>query len=123
MELGKIISLSVLDFLNATLIEEAMVNYDSVKKRTEAQSIDKLNINNVRTSSNIFENNLKFIYDNEASEAIKLTVALIECPVVYPYIDSEVLRRIKNIMDKPDEIMTININDSLKNITLKSQIR
>ena len=123
VELGKIISLSVLDFLNATLIEEAMVNYDSVKKRTEAQSIDKLNINNVRTSSNIFENNLKFIYDNEASEAIKLTVALIECPVVYPYIDSEVLRRIKNIMDKPKDIMTININDSLKNITLKSQIR
>lgn len=123
VELGRIISLSVLDFLNATLIEESMVNYDSVKKRAEAQSIDKLNINNVRTSSNIFENNLKFIHDNEAMEAIKLTVALIECPVVYPYIDSEVLRRIKNIMDKPDDVMTININDSLKNITLKSQIR
>ena len=29
----------------------------------------------------------------------------------------------KNIMDKPDDVMTTNINDSLKNITLKSQIR
>lgn len=123
VELGRITSLSIMAFLNATLIEEAMVNYDSVPKKQGAQTLDKLNINNVRTSSKIFEDNLKFIYDNEATDAIKLTKALIECPLVYPYIEPEVLRRIKTIMGKAEDAMNINVFSSLNGVTLKSQIR
>lgn len=123
VELGKITSLSILAFLNAALIEEAMVNYEFVSKIEGAQTLDKLNINNVRTSSKIFEENLKFIYDNEATEAIKLTIALVECPLVYPYIDSKVLGRIKTIMNKPEDAMSINVFNSLNGVTLKSQIR
>lgn len=55
VQLGRITSLSLLEFLNATLIEEAFVNYAIVDKNEDSQSIDGLNLNNVRTSGTVLK--------------------------------------------------------------------
>lgn len=123
VQLGRITSLSLLEFLNATLIEEAFVNYAIVDKNEDSQSIDGLNLNNVRTSGTVFENNLKFIYDNGASEAIPLTNALIKCPLIYPFIDNESVTRLKEIMGLEEGVMNINVYEYLNRVTLKSQMR
>lgn len=123
VQLGRITSLSLLEFLNATLIEEAFVNYAIVDKNEDSQPIDGLNLNNVRTSGTVFENNLKFIYDNGASEAIPLTNALIKCPLIYPFIDNESVARLKEIMGLEEGVMTINVYEYLNRVTLKSQMR
>lgn len=123
VQLGRITSLSLLEFLNATLIEEAFVNYAIVDKNEDSQSIDGLNLNNVRTSGTVFENNLKFIYDNGASEAIPLTNALIKCPLIYPFIDNESVARLKEIMGLEEGVMNINVYEYLNRVTLKSQMR
>lgn len=123
VKLGKITSLSLLELLNAMLVEEALVNYDFVSKKENAQAIDGLNLNNVRTSGTVFENNLKFIYENEASEAIPLTKALITCPLIYPYIDPTSVANMKTIMGLDAASLPFNVNACLDQVTLKSQMR
>lgn len=123
VKLGKITSLSLLELLNAMLVEEALVNYDFVSKKENAQAIDGLNLNNVRTSGTVFENNLKFIYENEAFEAIPLTKVLITCPLIYPYIDPTSAANMKTIMGLDAASLPFNVNACLDQVTLKSQMR
>ena len=123
VKLGRITSLSLLELLNAILVEEALVNYDFVNKNEDAQAIDGLNLNNVRTSGTVFENNLKFIYENGASDAIPLTKVLITCPLIYPYIDPTSVANMKTIMGLDAASLPFNVNACLDQVTLKSQMR
>ena len=115
--LGNQMHRSVVAFLNACLVEEVTEKYT---KSDERDSIDKLNISNVRTGDNIYRNNRSFVSRNSAYDDAKLTFWMARCPLIYSFVKSDMLK--EDWFDESSESCSstiaeqINVYNILENV-------
>lgn len=82
--LGDLFSLLVMSFVNASLIEEMLMRGGNTKG---------LNINNVASSPKVLVDNIKYVtaIDNW-KESIPFTRWLVSCPLLFPFIENDIVR-------------------------------
>lgn len=81
--LGEQMSMSVISFLNACLIEEAREN---ITTGDDDLTIEDINFNNVVTSDSIYFDNIAKFSSSSADKYIGFTKLMMSCPLIHPYI-------------------------------------
>lgn len=105
--LGEIFELQIIAFFNAVIIEDVRESgLDSVS----------LNYNNVSTSTDLFENNIRKIIDwrkdnsDEYKEKLILSKWFLSCPLLLAYIDEESLELISEFLGLDNESFLHEVN-------------
>lgn len=122
--LGDQMYMTVIAFLNACLIEEMTEKYT---KSDMGDSIDKLNISNVRTNEKVFNDNIRFVLRNNAKDDIKLTIWMARCPLIWGFTRPDFWKNSDDGESKeniyPSDVPfndEINVYDVLKGVLIKS---
>lgn len=118
--LGEQINNMLIIFLNACLIEEVKEFYAQCTNINNTNEIiEKINFANTITS---FEENLKFISEKKAQQAIKFTQWLMNCPLITPFIDTIRLSQYRKFIENGQTLPSKSIYKHHIGIVIKEYI-
>jgi hypothetical protein len=119
-DLGNLMHRSVINFLNASLIEESR-NSAMDGEDNNRFDVSKVNINNTVNSDKIFIDNFKYIHrlDSEL-KMIPFTKWLIQCPLLRCFIDESL--EVCQLNEDSNPLTPFNIKTILKNVNVKDGV-